>query len=323
MAVVFSGLIQGENDMTTVSQTPTSTPAQGIWLPLITPFLAGALDEVSITRLIRHYAGQPLDGIILAGTTGESLTLDDGETERLVMTSAEALARAGGGVMPLYLGLSGSDTRKLVKQIEHTADWPIDGYLITAPYYTRPSQEGMFQHFTAAAEATGRPIILYNIPYRTGVNLANEVLLRLAERENIVGIKDCCADPAQSFALTAARPEGFAVLTGEDAFFHAALCQGADGGILAAAHVETAAFARVRALFLDNHREAALNEWRGLVEVTRLLFREPNPAAVKYWLYRAGLITSPELRLPMMAASPALRGMIDAAMAAREPGIAA
>lgn len=308
--------------MTTDSETPTSTPAQGIWLPLITPFLDGALDEVSITRLIRHYASRPLDGIVLAGTTGESLTLGDGKTER-AMTSAEALARAGDGAMPLYLGLSGSDTRKLVKQIQHTTDWPIDGYLITAPYYTRPSQEDMFQHFMAAAEATGRPIILYNIPYRTGVNLANEVLLHLAERENIVGIKDCCADPAQSFALTAASPEGFAVLTGEDAFFHAALCQGADGGILAAAHVETVAFARVRALFLDNHREVAPNEWRGLVGVTRLLFREPNPAAVKYWLYRAGLITSPELRLPMMAASPALRGMIDAAAAAREPGIAA
>ena len=299
--------------------TDTTTPVQGIWLPLITPFLDGALDEASLRRLVRHYAQEPLDGMILAGTTGESMTLDDAETDRLTRSSAEALD----GAMPLWLGLSGSDTAKLIKQIERTADWPIDGYLITVPYYTRPSQEGLFEHFSAAAQATDRPIIVYNIPYRTGVNLTNDTLLRLAERDNIVGVKDCCADPAQSFALTAAKPEGFSVLTGEDAFFHAALCQGADGGILAAAHVETVAFARVRALHLANDRQGALQQWRELVGIARLLFREPNPAAVKYWLHRAGLITSPELRLPMMPASPALRGLIDEAMQHREPRIAA
>ncbi|MBL6600165.1 MAG: 4-hydroxy-tetrahydrodipicolinate synthase [Alphaproteobacteria bacterium] len=299
--------------------TDTTTPVQGIWLPLITPFLDGVLDEASLRRLVRHYAQVPLDGIILAGTTGESMTLDDAETERLTRSSAEALD----GAMPLWLGLSGSDTAKLIKQIERTADWPIDGYLITVPYYTRPSQEGLFEHFSAAAQTTDRPIIVYNIPYRTGVNLANDTLLRLAERDNIVGVKDCCADPAQSFALTAAKPDGFGVLTGEDAFFHAALCQGADGGILAAAHVETAAFARVRALHLANDRQGALQQWRELVGIARLLFREPNPAAVKYWLYRAGLITSPELRLPMMPASPALRALIDEATRSHQPGIAA
>jgi 4-hydroxy-tetrahydrodipicolinate synthase len=299
--------------------TDTTTPVQGIWLPLITPFLDGVLDEASLRRLVRHYAQVPLDGIILAGTTGESMTLDDAETERLTRSSAEALD----GAMPLWLGLSGSDTAKLIKQIERTADWPIDGYLITVPYYTRPSQEGLFEHFSAAAQTTDRPIIVYNIPYRTGVNLANDTLLRLAERDNIVGVKDCCADLAQSFALTAAKPDGFGVLTGEDAFFHAALCQGADGGILAAAHVETAAFARVRALHLANDRQGALQQWRELVGIARLLFREPNPAAVKYWLYRAGLITSPELRLPMMPASPALRALIDEATRSHQPGIAA
>ena len=303
----------------TIDTTDTTGPAQGIWLPLITPFIDGDLDETSLTRLVRHYAGEPLDGMILAGTTGETMTLNDTETERLVQVSAEALDRA----MPLWLGLSGSDTAKLIKQIQGTRDWPIDGYLITVPYYTRPSQEGLFEHFSAAAEATDKPIIVYKIPYRTGVNLSNETLLRLAERANIVGVKDCCADPAQSFALTAAKPEGFGVLTGEDAFFHAALCQGADGGILASAHVETAAFARVRDLHLANDRQGALQQWRALFDVTRLLFQEPNPAAVKYWLHRAGLIASPELRRPMMEASPTLRALIDAAMRERQTRAAA
>lgn len=303
----------------TLDGTDTTNPIQGIWLPLITPFLDGNLDETSLRRLVRHYAGEPLDGMILAGTTGESMTLDTAETEHLVRTSAETLD----GAMPLWLGLSGSDTTELTKQLESTRDWPIDGYLITVPYYTRPSQEGLFEHFSAAAEATDKPIIVYNIPYRTGVNLANDTLLRLAERANIVGVKDCCADPAQSFALTAAKPEGFSVLTGEDAFFHAALCQGADGGILASAHVETAAFARVRDLHLANDRQGALQHWRELVEIPRLLFREPNPAAVKYWLYRAGLIASPELRRPMMSASPSLRALIDEATRSHQPRVAA
>ena len=172
-------------------------------------------------------------------------------------------------------------------------------------------QEGLFQHFTAAAaEATGRPIIPCNICHHTGVSLANEVLRRLAELENIVGIKDCCADPAKSFALTAPRPDEFLVLTDEDAFFHATLHQGVNGGTLTAVHVETATFAPFRALFLDNQRKAVLNEWRGRAKVTRLLFRKPNPAAVKYWLYRTELITSPVPHLPMIAASSALQGMI-------------
>ena len=114
------------------------------------------------------------------------------------------------------------------------------------PYYTRPSQLGLYRHFSALADSTAKPIMIYNIPYRTGVNLGNEQMLRLAELPNIVGVKDCSADPAQSFDLLRDRPDGFAVLTGEDALFHNALTQGADGGILASAHVETQAFIAIR-----------------------------------------------------------------------------
>ena len=103
--------------------------------------------------------------------------------------------------IPVLLGVSGSWTRKVAKTLTHTAAWPVDGYLIACPYYTRPSQEGLYRHFAALAEATERPIIVYNIPYRTGVNLANETLLRLAALPNIAGVKDCCADQVQSFDL--------------------------------------------------------------------------------------------------------------------------
>ncbi|HEY4252475.1 MAG TPA: dihydrodipicolinate synthase family protein [Roseomonas sp.] len=291
-------------------------PLQGIWLPLITPFRDGALDEVSLRRLLRHYAAAPIEGLILAATTGEGLTLDEAETERLVAVAAAELA-AIGRRLPILLGLSGSDTRKLVAALAKTAAWPIDGYLIACPYYTRPSQQGLLRHFAALADAAAHPILIYNIPYRTGVNLGNAAMLELAGRTNIIGVKDCAADAAQSFDLLRRRPPGFAVLTGEDALFHTALTQGADGGILDSAHVEPRAFAAVRDLLRAGAQDEALAAWRALSDVPRLLFAEPSPAPIKHWLWRIGLIDSPEVRLPMTEVSAALAGRLDRAIAAR------
>jgi len=280
----------------------------GIWLPLITPFQDGMVDEPSLRQLVRYYRKAPLDGFIVAATTGEGLTLDDAETEHVARVVAAELD----GSKPLYLGLCGADTRKLIARLRATEPWPIAGYLIACPYYSRPSQAGLARHFAALADATARSILVYNIPYRTGVNLANETLLALAARSNIVGVKDCCADPAQSFELLRQRPPGLAVLTGEDAFFHGALAQGVDGGILASAHIDPAAFAAVRNAYLRGDHREALRCWRALVDVVRLLFGEPNPAPIKHWLWRAGLIASPELRLPMTGISEALAARLDA-----------
>ena len=279
---------------------------QGLWLPLVTPFRDGALDEVSLRRMARHYLGRPIDGFILAATTGEGLTIDDEETERLVAIVTSEIARR----VPVYLGVSGSDTRKIAKTLAHVAPWPVDGYLIACPYYTRPSQEGLYRHFATLAGATERPILVYNIPYRTGVNVANETLLRLAELPNIVGVKDCCADQNQSFDLIRAKSSGFSVMTGEDALFHAALTQGAEGGVLASAHIDTARFAAIRDMHMAGD-PAALRAWRALVDLPRLLFAEPSPAPIKHWLWRAGLIDSPEVRLPMTQVSDALAARID------------
>jgi 4-hydroxy-tetrahydrodipicolinate synthase len=287
----------------------SSTP-QGLWLPLITPFKDGEFDAVSARRLVRHTIAAPVDGFILAATTGEGLTLDDEEAKRYAGICREEIASAKRRVQ-LYLGLSGSDTRTVVKALARTSSWPIDGYLITCPYYTRPSQLGLYRHFAALAESTSRPIMLYNIPYRTGVNLGNEQMLRLAELANIVGVKDCSTDPVQSFDLLRDRPEGFAVLTGEDALLHNALTQGADGGIVASAHIETQAFAAIRNRMLDGDHAGALTAWRALVDLPRLLFAEPSPAPIKHWLWRTGLIDSPEVRLPMTDVSEALAVRLD------------
>jgi 4-hydroxy-tetrahydrodipicolinate synthase len=298
-------------------QIHRSTP-QGIWLPLITPFRDGGLDETSLRRLIRHYSTEPIDGLILGATTGEGLTLDEVELECLVNISAEELSTSG-RPLPVYLGLSGSDTHKLAKVLQATEIWPVDGYLIPCPYYTRPSQDGLFRHFSFLAEATPRPILIYNIPYRTGVNLGNETMLRLAEQANIVGVKDCCADLAQSFDLLRLRQTGFSVLTGEDALFYSALTLGADGGVLASAHIETSGFAMIRTRLLQGDQSGALAAWRNLVDLPRLLFAEPSPAPIKHFLWRIGLIDSPELRLPMTPVSDGLAARIDQAVARLKP----
>lgn len=295
----------------------SSHPLGGLWLPLVTPFRDGALDGASLRRLVRHYAATAINGLILAATTGEGLTLDVDETAEVVRSVVAELAAAGRR-LPVFLGLCGSDTRRLVRRLRETESWPIDGTLIACPSYTRPSQAGMQQHFAALAEATQRPILIYNIPYRTGVNLGNAAMLDLAARcPGILGVKDCCADMLQSAALLRAKPPGFAVLTGEDALFHPMLTQGAEGGILASAHVETAGFARVRDLVRAGEAVAALAAWRALAEIPPLLFAEPSPAPIKHWLWRAGLIDSPEVRLPMTGVSDALAARIDAAFAAR------
>jgi 4-hydroxy-tetrahydrodipicolinate synthase len=283
----------------------------GLWLPLVTPFRNGELDEASLRRLVRHYAGAPVDGLILAATSGEGLTLGMAELERLV-TLVRAEIAAGRRYLPVCLGLSGSGTRKMLDTLDETAAWPIDGYLIASPYYSRPSQRGLLQHFIALADHASWPIVLYNIPYRTAVNLATETLLRLAKHQNIVGLKDCGADRAQSIDLLRQRPAGFRVLTGEDAQYYEALGDGADGAILLSAHIETATFASVRTHLKQGNRDAARACWESVSDLTRLLFTEPSPAPAKYWLSRTGLIDSAEVRLPMVEVSAELAARLDA-----------
>jgi 4-hydroxy-tetrahydrodipicolinate synthase len=289
--------------------TDLRTQLQGLWLPLVTPFRDGELDERSLRRLIRHCANGPVNGLILAATSGEGLTLRDRELERLVAAVRDELAD-GGRYLPICLGLSGASTAKMLDALDETAAWPIDGYLISSPYYSRPSQRGLLAHFGALADHAAFPIVLYNIPYRSAVNLVNETLLRLAEHPNIVGLKDCCADRAQSIELIRTRPAGFRVLTGEDARYFEALDDGADGAILLSAHIDTDTFASVHAL-LKQDRDAAFARWQSVAELTRLLFTEPSPAPAKYWLARSGLIERAEVRSPMIEVSAELAARLD------------
>ena len=296
--------------MTGPSTTDLTSRLQGLWLPLITPLRHGELDEASLRRLVRHYAAGPVDGFILAATSGEGMSLRTDELERLVKVTRSELA-TGSRQLPILLGLSGASTAKMLAMLDATAGWPIDGYLIASPYYIRPSQRGILQHFTALADRAARPIVLYNIPYRTAVNITNETLLQLAAHPNIVGMKDCSADRAQSIDFLSRRPSNFRVLTGEDAQYHEGLSDGADGAILLSAHLQTEAFASVRTLLMQGDREGALVCWKEISGLTRVLFAEPSPAPAKYCLAQIGLIDSAEVRLPMIEVSAELAALLD------------
>src|SRR5215207_10425556 len=190
--------------MTTPSTDDLTSRLQGLWLPLMTPFRDGELDEASLRRLVRHYAAGPVDGFMLAATSGEGMSLRADELERLVTVTRSELS-AGGRHLPILLGLSGASTAKLLDALDETAAWPIDGYLIASPYYVRPSQRGLLAHFARLADHASWPIVMYNIPYRCAVGIDNATLLELAQHPNIVGLKDCCADRAQSIDLLGRR----------------------------------------------------------------------------------------------------------------------
>jgi 4-hydroxy-tetrahydrodipicolinate synthase len=288
----------------------------GVWLPLVTPFRDAALDEISLRRLVRHYATDAIDGFILAATSGEGLLLETSELERLVAGVRAELAEIP-RILPICLGLAGASTQKMKEMLDETAGWPIDGYLISAPYYLRPSQRGLLTHFNDLADHASWPIMLYNIPYRSSVNLANDTLLKLAQHPNIVGMKDCCADRAQTIDLLRRRPDGFRVLTGEDAQYFDALTDGADGAILLSAHVETECFARIYRLMKAGDRNAAAACWESVANLTRLLFTEPSPAPAKYWLAQRGLIASAEVRSPIVEVSAELAAWLDREIANR------
>jgi 4-hydroxy-tetrahydrodipicolinate synthase len=284
-----------------------------LWLPLITPFKDGAVDFSSYDRLIAHYLAQGVDALFPLGTTGESPTVDEAEFEAIV----ERTLAAAAGRVPVYVGIGGNSTHKVEKTLKQLAHLPFKGIVSVCPYYNRPSQDGLIAHFKAIASATDREVFIYNIPYRTAVNLSNDSLLELAKLPNIVGVKDSCGILAQSLDLLARKPKGFSVLTGEDALYFTMLANGADGGILAASHVMTDRFVEVGRRFAANDVAGARAAWAPLSTTVPMLFAEANPMPIKYLLWRQGLIASPECRLPLTRISDGLARRLDTVLPER------
>lgn len=283
--------------------TNDGRPPSGVFLPLVTPFFEGEVDYGSIERLLAHYRESGLAGLVLLGTTGESPVLSAEESERIV----DFVASTVQGSLPIYLGVSGNDTRTVAARVRRSNRLAVDGYLVTCPYYNRPTQAGLVAHFDAVVGETNRDVIVYNIPYRTGVNLHNSSLFELVDRNpQIVGVKDSSGDIKQTLELLREGRGRLAVLAGEDHLFFASVALGGAGGILAAAHIRPEAFVRVFDQLRSGDLQSALTQWNQLSSWIPLLFTEPNPAPVKVWLADQGLVRSPECRLPLTEVSPEL-----------------
>ena len=285
---------------------------RGVHLPLITPFLDGAVDLGSLRTLVRHYAGAGIDSIILLGTTGEAPTVEPAERQAVVAAALEAA-----GDLPVHVGVSGNSTRHVAAAVRAWESSPVAGYLVATPYYNRPATDGLVEHFRVVADETDRTVIAYNVPHRTGVNLSNDALFEIAATvPNVRAVKDSGGDIAQSLDLLQRAPEGLSVLTGEDPLFFTSMANGAAGGILASAHLATGTFVAVAEALGKDELTRARDIWRTVAPVIPALFAESNPMPLKHCLWRLGLIRSPECRLPLTRVTPGTAGTLDGLVAA-------
>ena len=280
---------------------------QGVFVPFVTPFKDNEVDFVSYKKMFDYYLDKGISGIIPLGTTGESPTISDCEYEEIVAKTLEY----NNNRLPIYVGAGGNDTNKIIKQLKMLEKYKINGILSVCPYYNRPDQRGIYEHFLKISESTNLDIIIYNIPYRTGRNIENQTLYRLAELKNIVAVKDSCGDIKQTIDLLMNRPKDFSILTGEDIHFYTTLLNGGDGGILASSHIYTEDFMEVFNLIKNNDHKTAFEKWKKLYNFIPLLFGEPNPAPLKYCLNKMGIIESPEVRLPLMDITLELKEKLD------------
>lgn len=280
---------------------------QGVYIPLITPFINHKVDYDSYKRMIDYYLNKDISGIIPLGTTGESPTIDEYEYEEIIEKTMEY----NNNRVPVFVGIGGNNTKKVISKLKLVEKYKLDGILSVCPYYNRPDQRGIYEHFLRISEATDLNIIIYNIPYRTGRNIENDTIYKLAELKNIIALKDSCGDIKQTTNLHLNPPKNFSILTGEDVLFYTNLTLGGDGGILASSHLNTDGFIDVYNTIKNNNHQLALEKWKALSKFIPMLFEEPNPAPLKYCLNKLGIINSPEVRLPLTEITNNLKSKLD------------
>jgi 4-hydroxy-tetrahydrodipicolinate synthase len=280
----------------------------GCGTALVTPFRGdGAVDELALVRLVDWQVESGIDFLIPCGTTGEASTLDEAEHLRVVEVVLETVA----GRVPVFAGCTHNATREAVARAKKLAKVEgLTGILTANPYYNRPGQEGQYQHFRAIAEAVELPVLLYNIPSRTGVNLEPATVLRLAEIENFIGIKESSGNLAQITELIAQAPQGFKVFSGDDGMTLPVIALGGAGLISVASNAIPAQMAQMVRAALTGDWAAARAIQVKYLPLMQAHFSEPSPAPVKSVLALMGRIEE-KLRLPMVPVTPATRGKLE------------
>lgn len=277
---------------------------------LITPFRNGAIDEAAFQSLIEWQIGQGTDGLVPCGTTGESPTLSHREHERVIDLCVEAAA----GRAPVIAGTGSNSTEEAIALTRHAREAKASAALIVTPYYNKPTQAGLYAHFKAIALAVDLPLIVYNIPGRSVVDLSVDTMARLAKDcPTIVGVKDATADLARPLATTQALGPDFLQLSGEDATALAFLVNGGHGCISVSANVAPALCARLHDAWRDGQVQEAMRVNQRLFPLNKALFLETSPAPVKYAASLLGRST-PTMRLPLVETQDATRRAVEAGL---------
>lgn len=275
---------------------------EGSMVALVTPFERdGAVNWRRLKELVRWHESQGTDWIVACGTTGESATLSREEHNKVIATAVNTASKAH------VIGGSGNnDTRKAVKQVKEVCDLEVDAVLSLSPYYNKPSQEGYFQHFAEIARASEKPVIVYNVPGRTGGNIEAATQLRLAKVRNIAAVKEASGNLGQIMKVLAGAPKGFAVLSGDDAITFPMMAMGARGVISVTANLVPKEVADMVHLCLRAKWPEARAIHERLLPIHESMFLESNPIPVKEAMNLAGMRVGP-MRLPLTPLAPANR----------------
>ena len=287
---------------------------RGVLPALVTPFRDGAVDEEAFIRLVERQITGGVHGLVPVGTTGETSTLSHEEHRRVV----EICVSVAGGHVPVIAGAGSNSTDEAIELVRHAKTIGADAALVVTPYYNRPSQEGLYAHYKAINDAVELPVLVYNVPSRTSVDIANETLARLAELPNIVGVKDATGDLPRASLQRLMCGEDWVMLSGDDPSALGYMAHGGHGCISVTSNVapeQTSAFYNS---VLRGDWAAALVQQDRLIRLHRALFTDASPAPTKFALAQLGLSTD-DVRLPLVKASEASRAEVLAAM--RDAGV--
>jgi len=273
---------------------------KGSYVALVTPFKNSEVDYNALENLIEFQIENQTDGILFCGTTGESPALAGDEKEQLVRFGIQKINKR----VPVMMGTGTNNLHHTISNTIKAKEWGVDSALVITPYYNKPTQQGMYNYFKAVAENTDIPIVIYNVPGRTGVNINAETTLKLAhEFKNIVGIKEASGDLVQLSTIAAGRPEGFSIMCGEDALNLPAMSCGAQGTISVTANVVPQLVHDVIQTAADGDFAKALTVHQQLLELNSIMFIETNPIPAKETLHMMGRIER-EFRPPMCTLKP-------------------
>lgn len=282
---------------------------QGIYVPIITPFDEEfEVDATSFYNQAYNLFQDEIDGLVVNGTTGESPTITKDELGVLFAT-AQAARDAAHVQVPLIVGSGTNDTLSTVRKTEEAGKFGAEAALVVVPYYNRPSQQGIIEHFRRVARV-GVPVILYDVPHRTGVTLELDTVRAILDIDGVIGMKD--STPNTTLVTELTRLGSKPILCGEDTLLFAALQAGAKGVMSASANVETERFVTFIRRFAEGAIDESRKEFEELLPLIRLLFQEPNPAPLKWLLHQQGVIDSGALRLPLLPVTERLQAKLAA-----------